>query len=100
MLPASERKVVLVTRRTRLEELLARHHTREQAQFYVEHLGADFDDYVREHETYRAAQAAVLEVLRAHGRYQVLDRRSCRTSCSGPRTWWWRSARTGWWRTR
>ena len=74
MLPAHERKVVLVTRRTRLEDLLARHHTREQAQFYVEHLGADFGDYVAEHETYVSAAKTVLEVLRAHGRYQAVDR--------------------------
>jgi len=75
VLAATERKVVLVTRRTRLEDLLARYHTREQARFYVEHLGADFEDYVAEHETYEAARRGVEEVLRAHGRYQVLDRR-------------------------
>lgn len=45
---AGDRKVVLVTRRTRLAELLARHHTLAQARFYVEHLGADFSDYVNE----------------------------------------------------
>ena len=84
MLPASERKVVLVTRRTRYEELLARHHTREQAKFYVEHLGADFDDYVAEHETYRAAQAAVLAVLREHGRFQALERRMVPNFLFGP----------------
>lgn len=84
MLPASERKVVLVTRRTRLEDLLARHHTREQARFYVEHLGADFEDYEREHETYQAASRDVQEVLRDHGRYQVLDRRFTSNFLFGP----------------
>ncbi len=84
MLPASERKVVLVTRRTRYEELLARHHTREQAKFYVEHLGADFDDYVAEHETYRAAQGAVLAVLREHGRFQAIERRLVPNFLFGP----------------
>ena len=85
MLPASERKVVLVTRRTRLEDLLARHHTREQARFYVEHLGADFEDYEREHETYQAASRTVVEVLRGHGRYQLLDRRFTPNFLFGPR---------------
>jgi NAD kinase len=84
VLPASERKVILVTRRTRLEELLARHHTREQSRFYVEHLGADFEDYEREHETYQAATGEVVEVLRAHGRYQVLDRRYAPNFLFGP----------------
>ena len=84
MLPASERKVVLVTRRTRLEELLARHHTREQARFYVEHLGADFGDYQREHETYLSAQRQLVELLHAHGRYQVLERRFTPNFLFGP----------------
>jgi NAD kinase len=84
VLPARERKVVLVTRRTRLEDLLARHHTREQARFYVEHLGADFEDYEREHETYQAASREVVEVLRAHGRYQVLERRFTPNFLFGP----------------
>lgn len=81
---ASERKVVLVTRRTRLEDLLARHHTREQARFYVEHLGADFEDYEREHETYQAACREVVEVLREHGRYQLLERRFTPNFLFGP----------------
>lgn len=69
-----DRKVVLVTRRTRLEELIARFHTIDQARFYVEHLGARFDDYEREHGAYLAARAAVLDVLQAHGRFQIVER--------------------------
>jgi len=69
-----ERKLVLVTRRTRLEELAQKHHTQEAARFYVEHLGGDFADYRREHEAYIAARHSVLAVLEAHGRYQVIDR--------------------------
>jgi NAD kinase len=72
--PGLERKLVLVTRRTRLEELLARHHTAAQAKFYVEHLGADFGDYEREHESYLAAKRTTIEALEAHGRYQVIER--------------------------
>ena len=55
-MPASiERKIVVVTRRTRLEELVARYHTLSQARFYIEHLGADFNEYVSDDETYRAS---------------------------------------------
>lgn len=71
---ALERKVVLVTRRTRLEELLLRFVTLEQARFYVEHLGADFGDYEREHQTYRAALKAMRQRLEVHGRYQMVER--------------------------
>lgn len=71
---SAERKVVLVTRQTRLEELVARFHTLAQAKFYVEHLGADFSDYEREHAAYAEAKQQVLGTLQAHGRYQVIDR--------------------------
>ena len=71
---AADRKVVLVTRRTRLQELIGRFHTIDQARFYVEHLGADLGDYEREHATYLTARAVVTEVLEAHGRWQELER--------------------------
>lgn len=70
----TENKIVLVTRPTRLAELVARFNTAEQARFYVEHLGADFSDYLAEDRTYRAALAAAQETLAALGRVQTLDR--------------------------
>lgn len=70
----ADRKVVLVTRQTRLEELVARFHTLAQAKFYVEHLGADFSDYEREHTAYLQAKRLVLAILQAYGRYQAIDR--------------------------
>lgn len=70
----AERKIVLVTRQTRLEELVARFHTLAQAKFYVEHLGADFSDYEREQAAYVVAKKTVLSTLQAYGRYQVIDR--------------------------
>jgi NAD kinase len=74
MTSAIERKIVLITRKTRLEELIARHHTAAQAKFYIEHLDADFSDYEREHHHYVAARQTVIEVLEQHGRYQAIDR--------------------------
>lgn len=71
---AAERKVVLVTRRTRLDELVAKYHSVAQASFYLEHLGADFSDYLAEHETYVAAKRMVTAALEAYGRYQAIDR--------------------------
>ena len=70
----NDRKAVLVTRRTRLEELVARYHTLAQARFYVEHLGADFAEYEAEHAAYASAKALVVEALEAHGRWQAIDR--------------------------
>lgn len=71
---ASDRKVVLVTRHSRIEELIARFHTLDQARFYVEHLGADFSDYLAEHEKYLVARQAVESALASCARVQLLDR--------------------------
>jgi hypothetical protein len=66
---------VVVTRQTRLEELVSRLHTRDQARFYVEHLGADFADYELEHERYLGAKRVLAEALRGTYRHQFVDRR-------------------------
>jgi len=70
----TENKVVLVTRRTRLDDLVARFNTVSQAKFYVEHLGADFSDYLNEHEQYRASVSDAVSTLERVGRLHMLDR--------------------------
>lgn len=70
----TENKVVLVVRRTRLDDLIARFNTEDQARFYVEHLGADFSDYQLEDRTYKAALRESVRMLSEHGRVQVIDR--------------------------
>jgi NAD kinase len=70
----NERKVVLVTRRMRLEDLIAKYLTAAQARFYVEHLGADFSDYQREHDVYHAERQQTVRTLEQWGRYQIIDR--------------------------
>jgi NAD kinase len=72
--PASDRKIIVVTRRTRLEELIARFHTRDQAKFYVEHLGSDFHDYEVEHQRYHAARRVVVDTLEGKYRHQFVYR--------------------------
>jgi NAD kinase len=70
----TENKIVLVTRPTRLAELVVRFNTVSQARFYVEHQGADFIDYMREDETYHHALVESQAVLTQLGRVQVIDR--------------------------
>jgi NAD kinase len=72
--PSGERKLVLVKRKTRLEDLLVRFNSVAQARFYVEHLGADFSDYEREHEEYVQAVATTLDCLGREGRPYLLER--------------------------
>jgi hypothetical protein len=67
-------KIVLVTRHTRLDELIARFNTRGQAKFYLEHAGGDFTDYDREHDRYRRALEIVRSGLDVGLPVQLLDR--------------------------
>ena len=70
----TDNKIVLVTRPTRLAELVIRFNTVSQARFYIEHQGADFADYLREDETYHRALTEAEEVLGQMGRVQTVDR--------------------------
>lgn len=70
----TENKIILVTRRTRLDELIDRFNTIGQAQFYLHHLQADFSDYQLEHEVYYSVLKETISILHTMGRLQVLDR--------------------------
>jgi NAD kinase len=67
-------KVVLVTRKTRLMELVERFNTRGQAKFYIEHARGDFDEYEREDAAYRRALEIVRRAVEVGLQIQVLDR--------------------------
>jgi len=70
----TERKIILVVRRTRLDELIARYNTMDQARFYIERLGSDFSDYMREDAEYKKSATRAEALLRSLGRVQVLQR--------------------------
>jgi NAD kinase len=67
-------KIVLVTRKTRLEELIERFNTKEQAKFYIEHAGGDFNSYMLEHDAYRRSLESVRRTIETGLKIQVLDR--------------------------
>ncbi len=70
----TENKIVIVVRRTRLDELIARFNTADQARFYIEHLGSDFSDYQAEDRVYKQVVQDAENILARHGRVQVIDR--------------------------
>lgn len=70
----TENKIILIKRKTRLEDLIARYNTIAQAKFYIEHLGSDFSDYIAEDEQYRKAVSVAYSELDPLGRVQVVDR--------------------------
>ena len=67
-------KIVLVTRKTRLEGLVERFNTRGQARFYIEHSGGDFGFFESEHERYYAAVSILSAQLPRLTRMQVVER--------------------------
>lgn len=67
-------KVVLVTRKTRLKELVYKYNTVEQARFYIEHMGVDFSDYLEEDAHYQQAVMQVKKAAERYARVQEIDR--------------------------
>lgn len=70
----TENKIILITRKTRLDDLIVKFNTEAQARFYIEHLGADFSDYLHENTKYKKAVKEAKKVLSRLGRLQTLDR--------------------------
>jgi NAD kinase len=67
-------KVVLVTRKTRLAELIERFNTLAQAKFYIEHAGGNFQEYQLEDEAYRQAADVVRRAIELGLKVQEIDR--------------------------
>lgn len=67
-------KVILVTQKTRLQELLYKYNTREQAKFHIEHMGADFSDYIAEDEVYQRAVSWAKQIADKYARLTVIDK--------------------------
>lgn len=68
------KKLVIVTRKTRLQELVERFNTRSQAKFYIEHAGGDFADYEREDDAYRSSLEVLRRSLEFEMPQQLVDR--------------------------
>jgi len=68
------KKLVIVTRKTRLLELVERFNTRAQAKFYIEHSGGDFADYEREDDAYSFSLDTLRRSLDFEMSQQLVDR--------------------------
>lgn len=67
-------KIVIVTRKTMLEELVARFNTVGQAKFYLEHAGQDFTPIEAAHEQYHAVLDGVRSLVPPGIKNQVVER--------------------------
>ncbi len=80
----SERRIRLVTRSTRLEELVVRYNTATQAKFAIESAGGSFTDIELEHKTYLGVKAKVTAMLDGLGRLELIDRKYVPSYVFGP----------------
>ncbi len=69
-----EPRVIIIHRETQLDELKRRYNTLEQARFYVEHLGADFNDYVSDDKSYKTSLIQVQNAYQKIAKVQLVDR--------------------------
>jgi len=70
-----ERKIVVIKRKTALEELVLKFGTKEQAKFYIEHSGLSFDYYSKEDAVYQESfKQLLLELDLLSIKRQVIDK--------------------------
>src|SRR5262245_23310539 len=83
-LPAFE-KIVVVTQKTALEELIERYTSRDQARFYLEHMGISFAEYQAAHDQYHSSLALLKSYLPPKMRIQLIERSFLPTYLFDPR---------------
>jgi hypothetical protein len=67
-------RIVVIIKKTLMDELIERHNSRAQARFYIEHLGGDFGEYEAAHAQYTAAVATVTRSLPRGVKQHVIER--------------------------
>jgi len=66
-------KVIIVSRPTRLDALVAKFNTKQQAKFYIQHLNADFCDYEDEHDQYYRTLNELQEKVQGKTKCQTIE---------------------------
>lgn len=67
-------KVILVTRKTQLEELIERHGTKEQAAFLLKQRGQSIEDFANAHAIYQKSLSQLKAAIPSSIRLQTIDR--------------------------
>jgi NAD kinase len=70
-----ETRIVVITRETRLDKVLASQNTLSQARFYIRQLGGDFEEYEAEHRQYNASLQQTRQEVESLGNIQLLERK-------------------------
>jgi len=66
---------IVVTNKTRLEQLIERFNTKSQARFYIEHSGGDYEQYELEHEAFQHSLDEILKAISRHSKMKLIDRK-------------------------
>ena len=66
--------LVIVTRRTRLEDLIQKYITKSQAKFYIESMGGNFEEYEAAHNAYYQSLERFKKQIPSKMHYQLVDR--------------------------
>jgi NAD kinase len=67
-------RCVIITRKTQLEELIARFNTASQAEFYLKSVGDDFSIIQKRHDTYMASLEQLKRIVPGELKVSVIDR--------------------------
>lgn len=67
-------KIVIVTKKTWLEELIERFNTKAQAKFYIEHMGGSFEDYQNAHDQYYKSLDKLKKTIPPKMKYQIIEK--------------------------
>lgn len=70
----TERKIVVLTRETRIDGLRKRFNSVDQVSYFIEHRGGKVADYLAEDRVYKESIARLESSLQPWGRVQLLDR--------------------------
>ncbi len=74
MTMSKDRRIVLVTRHTRVDELVVRHNTLAQARFVIESQGLAFADYLAEDRVFKAQLGRLKGELSQVSKFHHIDR--------------------------
>lgn len=67
-------KIIIVTKKTWLEELIEKFNTKSQAKFYIEHMGGSFEDYEDAHKKYYDSLEKVKKLIPLEFKYQIIEK--------------------------
>ncbi|NHI92029.1 MAG: sugar kinase [Candidatus Lokiarchaeota archaeon] len=77
-------KIVIITKKTWLEELIERFNTKAQAKFYIEHMGGSFKDYQDAHDQYYLSLEKLKKSIPPKVKYQVIEKEFIPNFLFGP----------------